>query len=215
MTQKVAELEVSGQLPAGSTTTSAALHGIMLYLLSTPTAYSRLKSEITTGIRQGRISSPVTGDEARKLPYLQAVLYEGLRMMPPVMNGFPRRVPPGGDTVCGKFVPGGTDLFVNILGMLRDKSVFGEDAHMFKPERFLEAEDEEHRNRLFKTADLVFGHGRWKCLGQKLAWMQLQKIFVEVSILSIPYHGTQCRAVGGVSDFGMKLTEASTVLEEL
>lgn len=173
-------LEVSAQLPAGTDTTASALQGTMLYLLSTPSAYSRLKSEIATGIREGRISSPITDQEARKLPYLQAVLNEGIRMMPPLMNGFPRQVPPEGDTICGKFVPGGTDIFVNYIALLQDKSVFGEDTHMFRPERYLEG-DEEHRNRLFKTTDLAFSHGRWRCLGQKLAWLQLQKVTVEVS----------------------------------
>lgn len=154
----------------------------MLWLLSSPSAYSRLKAEITTGIREGRISSPITNDEARKLPYLQAVLNEGLRMMPPVTCGFPRCVPPEGDMVCGKFVPGGTDLHINYIGMLQDKKIFGHDAHLFRPDRYLEG-DEEHRNLLFKTTDLAFSHGRWKCLGQKLAWLQLQKVFVEVSFL--------------------------------
>lgn len=178
----MAALEVSAQLPAGSDTTATALQGTMLYLLSNPTAYSRLKSEIATGIREGRISSPITDKEARQLPYLQAVLNEGIRMVPPVMNGFPRQVPPEGDTICGRFIPGGTDIFVDYVGMLKDKSVFGEDAHMFRPERYLEG-TKEHRDRLFKTTDLAFSHGKWKCLGQRLAWLQLQKVTVEVSAL--------------------------------
>ncbi|KAH7629312.1 cytochrome P450 [Sordaria sp. MPI-SDFR-AT-0083] len=178
ISQRMAALEVSAQLPAGSDTTATALQGTMLYLLSHPTAYSRLKSEIATGIREGRISSPITDKEARQLPYLQAVLNEGIRMVPPVMNGFPRQVPPEGDTICGRFIPGGTDIFVDYVGMLKDKSVFGEDAHMFRPERYLEG-TKEHRDRLFKTTDLAFSHGKWKCLGQKLAWLQLQKVTVE------------------------------------
>lgn len=108
--------------------------------------------------------------------------------MPPLMNGFPRQVPAEGDTICGRFVPGGTDIFVNYVGMLRDKSVFGEDADIFRPERYLEeghggSDDEERRNRMLKTTDLAFSHGRWRCLGQRLAWVQLQKVVVEVSTL--------------------------------
>ncbi|KAL0474086.1 cytochrome P450 [Neurospora intermedia] len=181
ISQRTAVLEVSAQLPAGSDTTASALQGTMLYLLSTPSAYVRLKSEISTAIRTGLISSSsiVTDQEARKLPYLQAVLYEAIRMMPPLMNGFPRQVPAGGDTICGRFVPGGTDIFVNYVGMLRDKHVFGEDANVFRPERYLEGDDEERRNRMWKTTDLAFSHGRWRCLGQRLAWLQLQKVVVE------------------------------------
>lgn len=29
---------------------------------------------------------------------LKAVIYEGMRMVPPVINGFEKTVPPGGDT---------------------------------------------------------------------------------------------------------------------
>ncbi|KAK3334380.1 cytochrome P450 [Neurospora tetraspora] len=214
VTQRTAVLEVSAQLPAGTDTTASALQGTMLYLLSTPSAYSRLKSEIATGIREGRISSPITDQEARKLPYLQAVLNEGIRMMPPLMNGFPRQVPPEGDTICGKFVPGGTDIFVNYIALLQDKSVFGEDAHMFRPERYLEG-DEEHRNRLFKTTDLAFSHGRWRCLGQKLAWLQLQKVTVEfmrnfdMQIVD-PMHpcNLRCHCTPEMDDLMVRITEA-------
>ena len=182
ISQRMATLELSAQLPAGTDTTATALQGTMFYLLSTPSAYARLKAEIATGIREGRISSPITDQEARKLPYLQAVLNEGIRMIPPVMNGFPRQVPPEGDTICGRFVPGGTDIFINFVGLLKDKAVFGEDANMFRPERYLEC-DEETRNRRFQTTELAFSQGRWKCLGQKLAWLQLEKVFVEVSTI--------------------------------
>ncbi|KAK1657057.1 hypothetical protein BDP55DRAFT_42328 [Colletotrichum godetiae] len=30
------------------------------------------------------------------------------------------------------------------------------------------------------TLELVFGHGKWKCLGRNVAMMELQKIFVEL-----------------------------------
>jgi len=43
----------------------------MLYLLTSPLVYHALKREITVAEKTGRISSPVTDDEAKKLPYLQ------------------------------------------------------------------------------------------------------------------------------------------------
>ncbi|KAK3400823.1 cytochrome P450 [Sordaria brevicollis] len=214
MTQRSIELEVTTQLSAGTDTTSSAMQGTMLWLLSTPSAYARLKAEIALAIREGRISSPITHEEARKLPYLQAVLNEGLRMMPPVMCGFPRSVPPEGDMVCGRFVPGGTDLHINYIGMLQDKRIFGHDAHLFRPERYLEG-DEEHRNMMFKTTDLAFSTGRWKCLGQKMAWMQLEKVFVEFLRnfdLQIPNPHTPCTlrayCLPEMDDFMIRVTEA-------
>ena len=40
------------------------------------------------GIAQGSISSPITDFEARKFPYLQAVIKEGLRILPPASGTF-------------------------------------------------------------------------------------------------------------------------------
>jgi len=100
-------------------------------------------------------------------------------MVPAVTIGFSKRVPAGGDTLCGKFVPGGTDILVNFCEMLRNRAVFGEDADTFRPERFLEC-DQETKSRMLKVIDLSFGYGRWMCLGKTLAWMELNKLFVEV-----------------------------------
>jgi cytochrome P450 len=110
---------------------------------------------------------------------MQAVINEGLRMVPPVITGFPKRVPPGGDYICGRFVPGGVDIFTNCGEILRDRAVFGEAADVFRPERFLTCKPEQ-KLVMLKSVDLIFGHGRFKCSGQLFAWMELNKIFVEV-----------------------------------
>ncbi|KAJ8124519.1 hypothetical protein O1611_g9121 [Lasiodiplodia mahajangana] len=213
MTRRECELELAIQVPAGSETSTTAIRGIMLHLLSSPQAYQKLQDEITAGIREGRISSPVTNEEARRLPYLQAVLNEGLRMVPPAITGFPKKVPPGGDTLCGKFVPEGTDVFVNFWSMLRSKDVFGHDAEVFRPERFIEC-DEEKRIKLMSCVDLAFGHGRWQCPGKTLAWLELNKIFVELlrtcdlQIVN-PQAPWRCRGYSSflIDDFWVRLIE--------
>ncbi|KAI1269048.1 cytochrome P450 [Xylariaceae sp. FL1019] len=179
LTRAECELELAVQMPAGSETSTTAIRGIMLHLLSSPPVYRKLSEEIARSVQEGRISTPITNEEARRLPYLQAVINEGLRMVPPAITGFPKKVPAGGDTICGKFVPEGTDIFVNLWSMLRNRAVFGEDAEVFRPERFLEC-DEEKRAELLKNVDLAFGHGRWQCPGKTLAWLELNKIFVEL-----------------------------------
>ncbi|KAI0855675.1 cytochrome P450 [Xylaria cubensis] len=179
MTRRECELELAVQVPAGSETSTTAIRGIMLHILSSPRAYQKLQDEIMTGIKEGRISSPITNEEAKRLPYLQAVINEGLRMVPPAITGFPKKVPAGGDMICGKFVPEGTDIFVNLWSMLRNKEVFGDDTEVFRPERFLECTEDE-RSELMKSVDLAFGHGRWQCPGKTLAGLELNKIFVEI-----------------------------------
>ncbi|KAJ3577489.1 hypothetical protein NPX13_g3076 [Xylaria arbuscula] len=181
MSRRECELELAVQVPAGSETSTTAIRGIMLYLLSSPQVYHKLQDEIARGIAEGCISSPITNEEARRLPYLQAVINEGLRMVPPAITGFPKKVPPGGDTLCGKFVPEGTDIFVNLWSMLHNKEVFGPDADVFRPERFLECSD-ERKQELLRNIDLAFGHGRWQCPGKTLAWLELNKIFVEIPL---------------------------------
>ncbi len=102
--------------------------------------------------------------------------------MPPAISGFPKKVPPEGDMICGVFVPGGTDIFVNFMSFARTKEVFGEDADIFRPERFLEC-DAREKVELTKSVDMVFGHGRWKCLGKTFVWIEMNKLFVQVSTL--------------------------------
>ncbi|GAP82781.1 putative cytochrome P450 [Rosellinia necatrix] len=179
MTKRECELELAIQLPAGSETSTTAIRGIMLHLLSSPPVYKKLQDEIAAGILDGRISNPITNEEARQLPYLQAVICEGLRMVPPAITGFPKKVPAGGDTIAGQFVPEGTDIFVNLWSMLRNEEVFGQDAGIFRPERFLDC-TEERKSEFMKSVDLAFGHGRWQCPGKTLAWLELNKIFVEI-----------------------------------
>lgn len=41
----------------------------------------------------------------QRLPYMNAVVSEGLRMYPPVPTGIPRRVGPGGGVFFGEFIP--------------------------------------------------------------------------------------------------------------
>lgn len=85
-------------MPAGTETSVTAMRGTLLHILSSPAVYHKLKQEISDGIKAGRISQPITHDQAKEMPYLQAVISEGMRVVPPVINGFSKKVPPGGDT---------------------------------------------------------------------------------------------------------------------
>ena len=109
----------------------------------------------------------------------QAVIYEGLRIRAAGTGLFSKVVPPQGDTVHGKFVPGGTTIGTNLSGLLRSKKTFGKDAEMFRPERFFDL-DEEARGKMQRDLELVFGHGRWMCVGKSIAFHELNKIYFEV-----------------------------------
>ena len=65
------EREINLLIPAGAETTTTVIRATFLFILSTPAVYRKLKDEITEGVREGRVSSPITNEEAKKLPYLQ------------------------------------------------------------------------------------------------------------------------------------------------
>ncbi|MCJ1269461.1 hypothetical protein MMC22_009353 [Lobaria immixta] len=60
-------------------------------------------------------------------------------------------------------------------GVLRSKKVFGGDPDVYRLERWLES-SEEDLLPMKRSADLLFGSGRYQCLGRSLALMALRKI---------------------------------------
>ena len=151
----------------------------MLHIITSPRVYQHLVADIQSAARDGSISMPITSAEARKMPYLQAVIKEGLRIHPPITGLLAKLVNPGGEIIKGHFVPGGTAIGHCVLGIERNE-VFGEDVDSFRPERWLEA-PEARRKEMERTMELVFGSGRWGCLGKSIVLVELDKIFVEVS----------------------------------
>lgn len=88
---------------AGSETTATALSGITYQLTKNPSVMQNLVSEIRDRFQEEK---NITMDSVRTLPYLNAVISEGLRVCNPAPAGLPRLVPPEGDTVCGLWLPG-------------------------------------------------------------------------------------------------------------
>lgn len=185
LTREEAEGEALVNIIAGSDTTATAIRTTMLYLMSTPQAYRALAGEIRAADAAGAISHPITDAEARRLPYLQAVIKEGLRVFPPVTGLMPTLVPAGGDVVDGVHVPEGTEIGWSAFGVQHNKGVYGEDAEAFRPERWL-VEDEEALRGMLSTWELIFKYGKWQCLGRNVALMELNKVFVEVSCRLVP-----------------------------
>jgi cytochrome P450 len=165
---------------AGSDTTATSLRATTLFIITQPKVYAALQSEIDKAEHSNLLSKPIIQDvEAKNLPYLQACIKESLRMWPPVLGLNQKKVPPGGKMVNDKFIPGGVNIGYCAWGVHRNKEVFGEDAHLFRPERWLGV-NEERLIEMHKVADLVFGHGRYGCLGKSVALLELGKALAEV-----------------------------------
>ena len=91
----------------------------------------------------GADDDPVaTFEQVKRLPYLEAVINEGLRIHSTSSMGLPRRVPEGGLTVLGKTFPSGAVLSVPSYTIHRDKGVWGDDIESFRPERWFECDQE-------------------------------------------------------------------------
>ena len=102
-------------------------------------------------------------EELNALPYLDAVVSEGLRCFPAIPMSLPRYVPPGGRTIDGYYVPGGTIVSVQAYSAHRiDEAVFPRP-DSFEPERWLQAEGELDRKRLF----FAFASGGRGCIGKQ------------------------------------------------
>ncbi|KAL2157261.1 hypothetical protein VTH06DRAFT_6301 [Thermothelomyces fergusii] len=188
------------QIVAGSDTSATTIRCVMLHLLTNPRAYQKLQAEIDEAIATARISSPVREAEGRRLPYLQAVVKEGLRMMPPASGAFYKLVPPGGDVIDGRFVPGGTQIGSNVMALHRSEKIYGPDADVYRPERWLEAEG-DRLARMNSTIDLIFHSGKFQCPGKGVAWMEFNKVFVELLrrfdfSLANPAHAANIRNAG-------------------
>ncbi|OCT52775.1 pisatin demethylase [Cladophialophora carrionii] len=175
LSREDAETEVMVQILAGSDTTAGSIRATMLHLLTNPPVLAKLLAEI----QSADISDPIQDSEARKLPYLQAVIKEGLRIHPPVTGLQSKVVPPGGDTLNGYYVPAGTRIGSSAWGVFLDPGLWGPDARVFRPERFLEGTPDEIKR---KEIDIegIFGYGRSSCLGKSVAAIELNKVFVQL-----------------------------------
>lgn len=65
------QIELLTTIVAGSDTTSSATRLTLLYLMTCPRVYYKLKGVIAQAIREGQVSNPISQAEARKIPYLQ------------------------------------------------------------------------------------------------------------------------------------------------
>ncbi|KAF5246864.1 hypothetical protein FAUST_1049 [Fusarium austroamericanum] len=174
-----AQAEALFMFVAGSDTTASAIRVTMFYIISSARVYQKLRKEIRKAIHEGRASSPITVAQARELPYLQAVIYEGLRIRPVTTGPQFKEVPPGGDTINGYFIPEGTSIATNFSAIMCSKELFGPDADVFRPERFTDLEGPDLAE-MRRNVEMNFGNGRWMCAGKPIAFMELHKVFFEL-----------------------------------
>ncbi|KAI0389830.1 cytochrome P450 3A13 [Xylariaceae sp. FL0594] len=111
-----------------------------------------------------------------KLPYLDAVVLEGLRCFPAIPMSLPRYVPRGGRTIDGFFIPECTIVSSQAYSAHRiDQKVFPQP-DLFNPDRWLEKEGDLDRKRLF----FAFASGGRGCIGKHLALAEMKILLRDV-----------------------------------
>ncbi|KFX94972.1 hypothetical protein V490_04061 [Pseudogymnoascus sp. VKM F-3557] len=166
-------------LIAGSDSTAIGLRAILYFLCRTPKSYKRLQAEVDGAFDTGALTTPVKYADGSKLPYLNAVVTEALRAHAATGFVLEREVPEGGVTIAGEYIPAGTIVGINSWVMHANKSVYGEDAESFRPERWLDEENEgeafEERLREMKRCNMAFGAGPRVCIGRNISMMEIIK----------------------------------------
>lgn len=161
-------------LIAGSDTTTVTLNGIYFHLLTHPDSFAKLRAELDDATANGQLSDPVTFAETQKLPYLQAVLREGMRMHPATGSPMWRRVPAGGETICGYYFPEGCNVGINSWVAHHNRDVYGADADEFRPERWLETDEAKLKD--MNAYFMSFGLGSRTCIGKNISLLEIAKV---------------------------------------
>ncbi|EON61526.1 hypothetical protein W97_00741 [Coniosporium apollinis CBS 100218] len=159
---------------AGTETTATLLSGLTFYLLKTPATMDRLVNEIRSAFAD---TKEITMERLAQLKYLNACVEEGLRMYPPVPIGLPRVTPPEGTEICGRFVAGGTSVYVSQFAAYRNPKNF-HSPDSFIPERWLGEDEESSEDN--KQVLQPFSLGPRGCLGKNMAYHEIRLILAKV-----------------------------------
>lgn len=148
--------EGSSLIGAGVETTSNTLNVILFNLLENKSQLNRLQKELQSLMpNSAQLSS---WSELEKLPYLTAVITEGLRKGLGTTSRF-IRVAPRDNLQYGKYViPAGTAISMSTMPLHNNAQVF-QEPKAFIPERWL--------NKNVKSDLFAFGKGPRMCAGQK------------------------------------------------
>ncbi|KAK6814081.1 hypothetical protein RU639_010126 [Aspergillus parasiticus] len=188
--------EATSLIAAGTETVGWALAATTYYLLSNPEKLQRLREEISQVVDASGQLPPWTTLE--KLPYLGAVIYEGLRLSYGV-SARTARVATEEDlvyhgewtangsnrpTTVSYKIPRGFAIGMSSMIMHHNESVFPE-SHSFIPERWLD--DRMQRNKELERSIFNFSKGTRACVGINLAFCELHVVLAALTMRVFPH----------------------------
>lgn len=161
---------------AGHETTSVSLTWAMYALCRNPEIQSRLRDEIRANLPpldDAAAAAAITSVEIDRLPYLNAVVNETLRLYPAVPLSAREAVED--TTVMGYPIARGQAITLPPWAINVDKGLWGDDAEQFVPERWIDrqADGTETPNNKggasSNYAFMTFLHGPRSCIGSGFA----------------------------------------------
>ncbi|OSD02190.1 cytochrome P450 [Trametes coccinea BRFM310] len=202
--EKLTDEELIAQMStfmlAGMDTTSNALTRVLHILAQRPEEQERLRAEVT----EARNGNDLTYDALDRLPYLDAVCRETLRLYPPVAAigrgsskdmKLPLHTPIVGEdgTIMHEVpVPAGIWVLVNIQASNCNPDLWGEDAFEWKPDRWLKPFPtalEDARIPGVYSNLLSFSGGSRSCIGFKFSQLEM-KVVLSLLISSFKFEMT-------------------------
>lgn len=179
-TEDYANTNVAG----GSDTTAVILRALIFNMLVNQSILDKFLVEVKAVLMARKqnghddFDRPISWAEGLTMTYYQACIKETLRYHPATAQILPRIVPDEGVELCGKFIPGGTIIGCNAWTVHRDKTLYGPDADVFRPERWLDSPPEQVRQ--METLSLTFGYGSRGCIGRNVAMLEITKFVPEL-----------------------------------
>lgn len=152
-------------LAAGQESTSTSMSMALYFILNHPNVRNQLLEELAP---LGDSPDPMA---IARLPYLNAVCQETLRLHPPAYVGFPRVVKAPMELMGYKLEPG-TEVIPNIYLTHQREDIYPEP-QKFKPERFLETKFSPYEY-------LPFGGGSHICIGGALAMFEMKVVLATI-----------------------------------
>jgi cytochrome P450 len=159
--QRILE-EVGTVTGAAFETTANSIRMTLFHINKNPTIRQRLRAELASCKQQDADMDDIGLSELERLPYLTAVLMEGLRLSPAIATRA-TRVAPDRDLIYGKWViPAGTPIGMTAYFLLRDPELYP-NPDEFNPERWMDMNARRKAERSYAP----FSKGPRNCLGMQ------------------------------------------------
>ncbi|KPI45859.1 Cytochrome 4d1 [Cyphellophora attinorum] len=157
-------------LAAGHETTASAMTWALYSMCQHPETQKRLREEVRQHIPDPH-STAITSEIIDNMPYLHAMCNETLRMWSPVPLTL--RDAAVNTTILGQFIPKGTKVILCPWAVNFSKELWGPDAEVFNPERWLAPGQANAGGAQSNYSFLTFLHGPRSCIGEKFARAEL------------------------------------------